>query len=72
MTLQLDPARKAELVAREAIHLECLHCGWIPMPPDGLVIDRVVRIVDHMAERHDWLLAFVAIAVASHDRRAAA
>lgn len=54
--IHLDPIRRAELESREAVHLVCPSCEWIALPPDGLLIDRLLRLIEHLDDVHPWIL----------------
>ena len=70
--LMMDPTRRADLLNREAVHLACPRCDWIVVPVDALYIDRMVRLIEHLDERHDWEFAYLRIAIRAHDRVVAA
>jgi hypothetical protein len=63
-----EAARRADVLARESMHVECIACGWIPVPPEMLVIDRMLRLVEHLAEVHPFYLAYLRVAMRTLDR----
>lgn len=67
-TLLMDPDRRSQLVERENMHLICPACDWIVAPPEGLLIDRSIRLLEHLDEVHPHYLAFLRIALRAHDR----
>ena len=64
--------RRNSLLAREEIHLACPRCDWVVIPVTGLFIDRMVRLIEHLDECHEWEFAYLRIAIRAHDRQVAA
>ena len=71
MTLRIDPAHRSAMEDREAIHLVCPACEWIALPIEGLLIDRSIRLVEHLDDVHPHYLDFLRIALRAHDRTVA-
>lgn len=45
-----DPRRRLAELARERFHLICPVCEWIVQPADGLMVDRTIRLLEHLVD----------------------
>lgn len=63
-----DPRQRAELLAREHVHLVCPCCEWIVTPVDALIVDRLQRLIAHLDDHRTVGLPELRIALAAYDR----